>query len=122
MESQSSSSRPDREARALARRRRKQLWILGVLAVLLALIAVKPVFHWFKSHRAAQLAEKAAVLVAAGKVSDAADNYRAALQLDPVSYPALQGAARLATNVGRPEALDLWEQVIRTSRVTSEDR
>jgi hypothetical protein len=44
------------------------------------------------------------------------------LQLDPVSYPALQGAARLASSVGRPEALDLWEQVVRTSRATTEDR
>src|SRR3954471_19442468 len=122
MGSQSHASRGDREGRGLARRRRKKLWIVSALAIVLALVSVKPVFHWFKSHRAAQLAGKAELLVASGELNDAADNYRAALQLDPVSYPALQGAARLATSVDRPEALDLWEQVVRTSRATTEDR
>ncbi|MFL6513467.1 MAG: hypothetical protein ACJ8M1_00415 [Chthoniobacterales bacterium] len=122
MTSHSQAFRADRKARASGRRRRKQIWILGIAAVVLALIAAKPVFHWFKSQRAAQLAGKAEVLAAAGKLNDAADNYRAALQLDPVSYPALQGAARLATRVARPEALDLWEQVVKTRRATPEDR
>jgi hypothetical protein len=122
MASHSHSARAYRQTRASGRRRRKQIWIAAVAAFVLALVAAKPVFHWFKSHRAAQLAGKAEVLAAAGKLNDAADNYRAALQLDPVSYPALQGAARLATRVARPEALDLWEQVVRTPRATTEDR
>jgi len=85
-------------------------------------LAVRPVFHWFKVKRSAQLAENANALVAAGNLKEAAGKFRAALQLDPIGYPALHGAARLASQVGRPEALDLWEQVVKTRQATIEDR
>ena len=86
------------------------------------IVAARPTFHWFKATRAAQLAATANSLADAGKLVESADKFRAALQLDPVSYPALQGAARLASRVGRPEAIDLWEQVVKTSRATVDDR
>ncbi len=48
--------------------------------------------------------------------------YRAALQLDPLGYPGLEGAARLASRADRPEAIDLWEQVIKLPQCTTQDR
>src|SRR5438132_12168620 len=119
----SSCNQPNsRETRHSLRRRRRL--VLGILVVaIIALIAGgRPTFHWFKATRAAQLAATGNLLADAGKLVDAADKFRAALQLDPVSYPALQGAARLASRVGRPEALDLWEQVVKTPRATVDDR
>jgi len=93
-----------------------------VVAGCVALLTVKPLFRWFKANRAAQLAEAGNNLVRAGKLNEGADKFRAALQLYPVSYPALQGAARLASQVGRPEAIDLWEQVVKSPNATVEDR
>ncbi|MEY2440177.1 MAG: hypothetical protein QOI34_1562 [Verrucomicrobiota bacterium] len=79
-------------------------------------------FHWVKATRSAQIAATADNLARAGKLKEAAEKYRAALQLDPLGYPALKGAANLATRLGRPEAIDLWEQVVRTPRATFNDR
>jgi hypothetical protein len=90
--------------------------------LLLGLGAGRPAFHWFKSSRATQLAISANQLADAGKLNDAADKFRAALQLDPINYTALQGAAKLASRVGRPEALDLWEQVVKRPAATLSDR
>jgi tetratricopeptide (TPR) repeat protein len=90
--------------------------------LIILMSAARPVFRWFKSTRATQLAAKAETFAAAGKLNDSADNFRAALQLDPVNYPALSGAARLATRAGRPEAIDLWEQVVKRPQATVEDR
>jgi hypothetical protein len=111
-----------RETRHSLRRRRRVVLGILVIAIVALIAAARPTFHWFKATRAAQLAATANSLADAGKLVDAADKFRAALQLDPVSYPALQGAARLASRVGRPEALDLWEQVVRTPRATVDDR
>ena len=44
------------------------------------------------------------------------------MQLAPLGYRPLAGAARLATRGGRPEAAGLWQQVIRLPQCTSEDR
>jgi len=114
--------RRSRKPRDPEARRRLVIIITIAVALLLGLLAAKPVFHWFKSNRAAQLAASANKLVDAGKWNEAADKFRAALQLDPVNYPALRGAAHLASRVGRPEALDLWEQVVKRSSATVSDQ
>jgi hypothetical protein len=122
-----SSSSPDhphgvRRRRRTTRRRRLIFWF-GLMAILfVGLVTARPALHWFKATRSAQLAKAADDLASAGKLNEAADKFRAALQLDPIGYPALQGAARLASRVGRPEALDLWEQVVKTPRATTSDR
>lgn len=117
-----SQPRSSRQSRSSERRRRRIIWLLGIFVLLAFLVAAKPVFHWFKSTRAAQLATDGNSLAASGKLNEAADKFRAALHLDPVSYPALQGAAQLASRVQRPEALDLWEQVVKSRRATVSDR
>ena len=111
-----------RDLQKAEKRRRLRVWVVAVAAVLVLLFGIRPAFRWFKSTRSAQLAAKANSLAEAGKLNEAADNFRAALQLDPIGYPALQGAARLATRVDRPEALDLWEQVVKRPQATVEDR
>lgn len=95
-------------------RRRRARWKWGLLvAVVIALgAAAKPVYHRLKSGRAAQIASEGDRLARDGDAKNAAAKYRAALQLDPINLPALEGAARLAEQLGRPEALDLWQQVL----------
>src|SRR4051812_12645829 len=102
-----------RKPRFSARHRRLVIIITTVVTASLAVAAARPIFHWFKAARAAQLAATGNSLVEAGKLKEGADKFRAALQLDPVSYPALLGAARLGVRVSRPETLDLWEQVVK---------
>jgi tetratricopeptide (TPR) repeat protein len=96
----------------------------GAIVVLLLVcgLAAKPVYHWLKARRANQFAAQAEVFVQEGKLNDAAAKYRAALQMDPLGYRALAGAARLATRGGRPEAVDLWQQVMRLPERTLQDR
>lgn len=114
--------RKNRATRDAERRRRRLIWLVATAAVVVGLLLVKPVFHWFKASRATQLAESGSSLAGAGKLNEAADKFRAALQLDPLNYFALQGAAQLASRVQRPEALDLWEQVVKNARATTADR
>ena len=123
MTSPLTSERPSGRRLAQSRRRRRILkWIAAISAVLVVFGGARPAFHWFKSSRATQLAVSANTLVVSGNLKDAADKFRAALQLDPVNYDALRGAAQLASRVRRPEALGLWEQVVKSPRATVADR
>ncbi len=90
--------------------------------MLLFVVGAKPSYHWLKARRSAQVAAVADRLANAGKWKEAADKYRAALQLDPLGYPALKGAAKLASRLDRPEAVDLWEQVAKSPSRTVADR
>lgn len=85
-------------------------------------LAAKPAYRFLKQKRAEQFARSADASVREGRLSDAAKEYRAALQLDPLGYRGLLGAARLASRVDRPEALDLWEKVIKSREATAQDR
>src|SRR5262249_48537500 len=111
-----------RGRRRAARRRRAGWWIVSAIVLTVVVFGAKPLYHFLKAKRAAQFADSADALAQAGKLSDAARQYRAALQLDPLGYGALAGAARLASRVNRPEAIDLWEQVVKSPRSTFEDR
>ena len=111
-----------RHERRAARRRRIILWSAALVVLLLAAASAKPAYHWLKERRANQFAAEAEVLVRDGKLIDAAGKYRAALQLAPLGYRPLAGAARLATRGRRPEAAGLWQQVLRLPECTSEDR
>src|SRR3982751_2154326 len=117
------SVRKEQHRAHLAQQRRR--WIIASASVVLLLLcglAAKPTYHWLKARRANQFAAQAEVLVQEGKLNDAAGKYRAALQMDPLGYRALAGAARLATRGGRPEAIDLWQQVMRLPECTVQDR
>ncbi|MEP6937546.1 MAG: hypothetical protein ABI871_05695 [Chthoniobacterales bacterium] len=121
-EKQGSQYRSGRGDRQAARRRRLIAWA-GVLCLVLAAISsAKPVYHWMKARRASQFTAAGEELVRSGKLEEAASKYRAALQLDPLGYRPLSGAARLATITHRPEAADLWEQVARLPDCTTTDR
>lgn len=113
---------PWRRRRGRRRRRRMIFW--GLLLVFLAgiILAAKPAYRWTKSRRALYFVGQAEALLAAGQPTEAASKYRAALQLDPLGYRPLAGAARLATRFGRPEAADLWHEVMRLPQITDADR
>ena len=69
-----------------------------------------------------QLIEAIDELLAKDKWNDAAVQYRVALALNPSNYRALSGAARLATKADRPEALGLWQEVLKLRQSTNRDR
>ena len=114
--------RGDPAARQAARRKRVVTWSSILVLLLALLVGAKPIYRVLKARRANQLAAEAETMVRAGKLNEAASKYRAALQLNPLGYRPLAGAARLATRGGRPEATDIWAQVLRLPDATSSDR
>jgi hypothetical protein len=122
---ETSESQPRRERRSnrgASRQRQTLIWLTILVFLVATITGAKPVYHWFKARRAAHFADQGAVLFEEGKWNEAAIKYQVALQLDPLGYPGLAGAARLATRANRPEALDLWEQVVRLPRCNDADR
>ena len=112
----------DRAERMAGRRRVIIAWWLGAFLLVAAIVGGRQAYHWAKTQRANQFVKAADELAAQGKTNDAAGKYHAALQLDPMGYRALQGAARLATTVARPEAADLWAEVVKLPQATTKDR
>ena len=123
-EAASSASPPRQERRPPLSSRTRQAIVWSSILVVLLTVAVgtKPVYRWLKARRAEQFAAAGDAFAQAGKWNDAAQKYRAALQLDPLGYYGLEGGARLATRLGRPEAVDLWEQVYKLPQCTTADR
>ena len=101
--------------------RRKQWILIGLVLFFLAVAGIAT-YHWFKNSRAERFAAAGDALVAADKLNDAAIQYRVALQLDPSNYRGLSGAARIATKVDHPEALELWQKVLALPQCTIRDR
>jgi tetratricopeptide (TPR) repeat protein len=116
------STKSPRELRRDARRKRSLLYGAIAVALLGLLLAARPMYHALKARRAAHFAAEGNALFAQERWNDAAAKYRAALQLDPLGLEGLRGAARLATRVARPEAWDLWEQVVKLPASTATDR
>ena len=104
------------------KRRRRTFWIAFIALLLAALLALRPAYHWLKAKRADSLAAQAEQFVEQKNLLEAANTYRAALQLDPLGYRPLQGAARLATRLNHAEALGLWDEVVRLPQATCADR
>ena len=111
-----------RRKRRASRKKRAFLWITLLILLVAAVIGAKPGYHWLKARRAEQFAAEGGELFKQGKWNEAAEKYRAALQLDPLGYPGLEGAARLASRADRPEAAYLWEQVFKSPQCTDADR
>jgi tetratricopeptide (TPR) repeat protein len=105
-----------------SRKKRAFLWITLLILLVAAVIGAKPGYHWLKARRAEQFAAEGGELFKQGKWNEAAEKYRAALQLNPLGYPGLEGAARLASRADRPEAAYLWEQVFKSPQCTDADR
>jgi hypothetical protein len=104
------------------RRRRRRRWLVLLLGLLVLTVTAVTAYHWLKIRRANQFAATGDSLAQAGKWNDAAVQYRVALQLDPENYRGLSGAARLASRLDRPEALELWQRVLNLSGATTKDR
>jgi hypothetical protein len=123
-EQASGASRPRREheSRRSSKKRRIILWSSILAVIVLGGFGIRPVYHWLKAKRADQFATSGDAFAQAGKWNEAAKEYRAALQLDPLGYHGLQGAARLASRLDRPEAVDLWGEVAKLPQCTVEDR
>jgi hypothetical protein len=114
--------RTERDRRRAARRRKTILWCLVAVLVVGGMAGARRIYRWARAQRAEQFAEAAAEYVKENKWEDAANKYRAALQLDPLGYKSLQGAAHLASRLNRPEALDLWVQVNKLPQATIADK
>jgi hypothetical protein len=112
----------ERARRRSAQRKRLILCVLAAFLLAGAIVGARYVYHRAKARRADQFATAGDEFAKAGKWNEAADKYRAALQLDPLGYHGLEGAARLATRLTRPEALDLWAEVIKLPQTTRVDR
>lgn len=112
----------DRAQRRAARRKVMIAWWVGLALFIAAIVGGRQAYHWAKSRRAGQFAEAGNQLAAAGKFEDAAAKFRAALQLDPMGYSPLRGAAVLASRLNRPEAVNLWEEVMKLPEATIGDR
>jgi hypothetical protein len=112
----------DRAQRRAARRRIIAAWWLSAFLLIAVIVGGRQAYRWAKTQRANQFVKAGDELAAADKPNEAAGKYRAALQLDPMGYRALQGAARLATKLSRPEAADLWGEVIKLPQATVKDR
>src|SRR5438270_3030984 len=100
----------------------RRRWIIILSAIVLFVVGAGVTYSWIKAQRAERFAAAGDALVAADKWSDAAVQYRVALQLDPSNYRGLSGAARLATKVDHPEALELWQKVLALPQCTIRDR
>jgi hypothetical protein len=105
-----------------ARRRKGLGWILGLILLVLLTGCGVFAYHWLKVRRAERFASAGDSLFDAGKLNDAAVQYRVALQLDPQNYHALVSAARFASKTDRPEAIELWQKVIQLPKCTIHDR
>jgi hypothetical protein len=103
-------------------RRRQKRWILLIALALGLIIAAAAGYHWSKIARANRFAAVGDALFAENKFNEAAMQYRVALELHPTSYAALRGAARLTAKIERPEALQLWQQVMTLPQHTTSDR
>jgi hypothetical protein len=112
----------DRAERQAARRRVIISWWVAAFLLVAAIFGGRQAYHWAKRQRANQFVTAGDEVAAAGKANEAARKYHAALQLDPMGYRALQGAARLATKLSRPEAADLWAEVMKLPQATIRDR
>jgi hypothetical protein len=121
-ESAAARVRRERAERHAARRKLIILWCSIAALFVLAIVGAKRLYHWAKARRADQFAAAGDEFAKAEKWNESAEKYRAALQLDPLGYHGLSSAARLASKLGRPEAVDLWEQVVRLPQATTADR
>ena len=106
-----------------ARRGKAGRWWILALVIVVGLTAGGVLgYHWLKVRRANKFAAAGNSLREAKKLNDAAIQYRVALQLDPSNYQALSGAARLASDADRPEAIELWQRVVELRKATPQDR
>jgi tetratricopeptide (TPR) repeat protein len=121
MNNETARSRERRSARRPGKRR-LVTWSIIIVLLLGVGISAKFCYHRLKTWRANHFAEQGQQLVAVHKFEEAAEKYRAALQLDPLNPNALRAAARLAAQLGRPEAADLWKEVIKLPEATAQDR
>ena len=104
------------------KRRRGRWWILALVIVVVLVLGGVLAYQWVKLRRVDKFATAGDSLLKANKLNDAAIQYRVALQLDPNNYHALTGAARLASQADRPEAIELWQKVIELRKSTVQDR
>lgn len=116
---------PARSREHRSQRRAKRRFITSALIVFLLIacaVGGKFGYHTLKVWRADHFAAEGQKLAAGGKADDAAAKYRAALQLDPLNPNALRAAAQLATQLDRPEAADLWQELLKLPEATRADR
>src|ERR1700730_3119332 len=111
-----------RDSRHSSQRKRGRRWIVLGISILILVVAGIFAYRWIKAERADRFAAAGDAFTESNRRNEAAVQYRVSLQLNPSGYRGLSGAARLATKVERPEALELWQKVLTLSECTNQDR
>ena len=119
MAQRSSSGRPHHEE---AKKKRRNRWIFITCVLVTLVVAGAVTYRFARVRRADRFAAAGDSLRKDNKLNDAAIQYRVALQLDPHNYYALSGAARLASQADRPEAIELWQKVVELPQCSVQDR
>lgn len=119
---QAKTPNPDHSKHTTPRGKGPRRWIIAIVILVVLVGGAILAYHWVKLRRADRFATAGDSLLKEKKLNDAAVQYRVALQLDPDNYHALLGAARLASEADRPEAIELWQKVIGLRKATAQDR
>ena len=119
MQEEPKGARPKHAGR---RKKGPARWILALAILVVLILGCVLGYHWVKLRRADKFATAGDSFRKANKLNEAAVQYRVALQLEPNNYHALSGAARLASQADRPEAIELWQKVIELRKSTPQDR
>ncbi|HTI70575.1 MAG TPA: hypothetical protein VMF06_11455 [Candidatus Limnocylindria bacterium] len=105
--------------------RSRWLWIVTLLAVLLAVgayVASRPAYRAFKSWRAQGLVSEGYKALENRRIKDASRSVRSALGLAPRDAAVLRFAARYCAEIGSPQGLNYWQQLMATGSATDADR
>lgn len=97
--------------------------ILFVLLLAFGLaFTFKPAYRHFKSWRARGFISEVESLAKARNWQEAFSKAQAAYNLSPLDSAVIRCVARLYTQLGQPQAIPFWEQLLRSGDATTEDR
>jgi tetratricopeptide (TPR) repeat protein len=108
----------------LRNRRRKRLFVVLVLVLALGLGAVfggRPVLHGIKAWQARRHAQTAFTLMEKEQWNEARKEATTAFQLCPDEPEAIRAVARFLSRTRQPQALEFWERLEKTGRLTRPD-
>ncbi len=115
-------SAPQLSKQAVHQKKGPRRWILALVIIVALTAGGVLAYQLVKARRVDRFVSAGDSLRKADKLNEAAVQYSVALQLDPQNYGALSGAARLASQVDRPEAIELWQKVMQLRKATLQDR
>jgi hypothetical protein len=113
---------PQPSKQAVHQKKGGRRWIIALVIIVVLVAGGVLAYQLVKARRVDRFVSAGDSLRKADKLNEAAVQYSVALQLDPQNYRALSGAACLASQVDRPEAIELWQKVMQMRKATTQDR